>query len=81
MADTSDASEALAMEQDESPWDDIGRSLALYLAGRGGWNRSLRVWHQEEECDFEEGRDCYLDDVDENLQEVDDGESEDIDEE
>ena len=76
MADTFDASDALAMEQDKSPWDDIDRSLALYLAGKIGWNRSLRVWLQEEECDFDEGRYSSLEEVDESLEEGGDGESE-----
>jgi hypothetical protein len=37
---------ALDEEVYDDPWDDIRRSLSLYLSGRIEWNASLQMWHE-----------------------------------
>ena len=34
--------------ENEDPWMDIDRSLQNYLAGKGGWNKCLRMWFEDE---------------------------------
>ncbi|KAF2431818.1 hypothetical protein EJ08DRAFT_648517, partial [Tothia fuscella] len=40
-----DVEERLQREESEDPWDDIDRSLPLYLSKRIEWNDCLEMWH------------------------------------
>ncbi|KAJ4299390.1 hypothetical protein N0V90_004635 [Kalmusia sp. IMI 367209] len=55
-------------EEDEDPWMDIDRSLSNYLSNKGKWNKSCRMWFEDEGSD---------DDDDENGSGGSDGEEDD----
>ena len=38
-------------DKDNDPWMDSGRSLQNYLAGKGRWNKCLRMWFEDEDPD------------------------------
>jgi hypothetical protein len=41
--------ERLSKEKEgEEPWEDINRSLALYVSGKIVYNKSLRMWLEDE---------------------------------
>lgn len=51
---TDDFQKYLAMGKSEDLWDEMTRSLCLYLSGKIGHNRSLRYWLADKEQEEEE---------------------------
>jgi len=45
---TDDFQRVLKQEENQDPWEDIKRSLSLYLSGKIEFNRSLRIWLQDD---------------------------------
>ena len=54
---TRDFQGLLELDEAENPWDDIDRSLPLYLSGKIGYNSCLREWLQDEVPDEDEDPD------------------------
>jgi len=45
---TDDFQRVLEQEEHQDPWEDITRSLSLYLSGKIEYNRSLSMWLQDD---------------------------------